>query len=113
MHVCSGKDPMMDAFDCPDPGMKIPLRSTTTTPLQALQLMNNSFVQRQAQYLAERVKQIEGMDISKQVNQAYLFTLGRKPRETELQRTKTFVEKHGLNHLCWVLFNSSEMLYLR
>ena len=53
-NVNSGKDPMLEAFDCPEPSVKAPRRGTTTTPLQALELMNNSFVQRQAKYFAER-----------------------------------------------------------
>jgi hypothetical protein len=48
MNVNSGKDPLLDAFDCPDPSVKTPRRGVTTTPLQALGLMNGSFVQRQA-----------------------------------------------------------------
>jgi len=46
MNVNSGKEPLLDAFDCPDPSVKTPRRGITTTPLQALALMNNSFVQR-------------------------------------------------------------------
>jgi hypothetical protein len=32
MNVNSGKDPLLDAFDCPDPSVKTPRRSVTTTP---------------------------------------------------------------------------------
>ena len=46
---------MLDALDCPVPSVKTPQRSTTTTPLQSLGLMNNPFVQRQAKALAERL----------------------------------------------------------
>src|ERR1051326_6979340 len=48
MNINSGKDPLLEAFDCPDPSVKTPRRGVTTTPLQALALMNSSFVQRQA-----------------------------------------------------------------
>ena len=54
INVNSGKDPLLDSFDCPDPSVKTPRRGVTTTPLQALELMNNSFIQRQANHLAER-----------------------------------------------------------
>ena len=36
MNVNSGKDPLLDVFDCPDPSVKTPRRSSTTTPLQAI-----------------------------------------------------------------------------
>jgi len=54
-YDCSHWEPLLDAFDCPDPSVKTPRRGVTTTPLQALALMNNSFVQRQAEKLAARV----------------------------------------------------------
>ncbi|HKB35188.1 MAG TPA: DUF1549 domain-containing protein, partial [Gemmataceae bacterium] len=60
MNVNSAKSPLLDAFDCPDPSVKTPRRSTTTTPLQALALMNNSFVQRQAKHFAARVQREAG-----------------------------------------------------
>ena len=50
------EDPLLESFDCPDPSVKTPRRSVTTTPLQALGLMNNAFVLRQAKYFAERVE---------------------------------------------------------
>ena len=48
INVNSAKSPLLEAFDCPDPSTKTPRRAVTTTPLQALALMNNSFVLRQA-----------------------------------------------------------------
>src|SRR5262249_30438217 len=55
MNVNSAKDPLLETLDCPDPSVKAPRRATTTTPLQALGLMNGAFVRRQAKGFAERV----------------------------------------------------------
>ncbi|HEV3022250.1 MAG TPA: DUF1549 domain-containing protein, partial [Pirellulales bacterium] len=42
--IRSGTSPLLDAFDCPDPSTIAPSRAVTTTPLQALSLLNDSFV---------------------------------------------------------------------
>jgi Protein of unknown function (DUF1553)/Protein of unknown function (DUF1549)/Concanavalin A-like lectin/glucanases superfamily len=111
--VQSAKDPLLEAFDCPEPSVKAPRRSITTTPLQALGLMNNPFVQRQAHYLAERAKREAGEDIANQVSRVYLLALSRSPTEKERDRTVNLAREHGLGSVCWVLLNSSEFLYVR
>src|SRR5690349_19913075 len=75
-NVNSGKDPLLDAFDCPDPSVKTPRRGVTATPLQALELMNNSFVQRQAKCLAQCATKASGKNLKASVRTAYLMTLG-------------------------------------
>jgi hypothetical protein len=113
MNVNSAKSPLLDGLDCPDPSVKMPRRAVTTTPLQALGLMNNSFVHRQAKRFAERVRKDAGDDPTTQVRRAYLLALAREPGDVETQRALTLVKEQGLESLCWVLFNASELLYLR
>ena len=67
----SGRSYMLDAFDCPDPSTTAPRRAVTTTPIQALTLMNNSFVLRMAERFAERVIQEAGTDLEAQVDRIY------------------------------------------
>ncbi len=105
VNVNSGKDPMLEAFDCPDPSVKTPRRGVTTTPLQALELMNNSFVQRQARHLAERAMQSPGHAIES----AYRLALGREPADGEMARAK----ERELFSVCWALLNSTEFMYVR
>ncbi len=50
--VRSVPDPLMDRFDCPDVSMITAKRTTTITAIQALALMNNPFVLRQAEHFA-------------------------------------------------------------
>ncbi|MEX2027786.1 MAG: DUF1553 domain-containing protein, partial [Pirellulaceae bacterium] len=52
--VNTGKSPLLTVLDCPAPSLSTPKRQETTTPLQALALMNDSFVQRQAEKMAAR-----------------------------------------------------------
>ena len=113
MNVNSARSPMLELFDCPDPSTKTPRRTVTTTPLQALSLMNNVFVQRSARYLAERLQRESGDDTTIQVRQAYRFTFGRAPSDAETERAAKLVREHGLEQLCWVLLNASEFLYVR
>ena len=113
MNVNSAKSPLLDGLDCPDPSVKAPRRASTTTPLQALGLMNNSFVHRQAQRFAERLRREAGDEVGAQVGRAYLLALGRPATDTEARRATALAREHGLESVCWVLFNSSEFLYTR
>ena len=113
MNVNSGKEPLLDAFDCPDPSVKTPRRGVTTTPLQALALMNNSFVQRQADKLAERALAAAKGDTTKAIQDAYHRALGRDATRDELKRAVTVAQERGLPHVCWALLNSTEFVYVR
>lgn len=113
MNVNSGKEPMLDAFDCPDPSVKTPRRGVTTTPLQALALMNNSFVQRQATRLAERAASESRRDPARAVQAAYRYALGRLPTAEELDNALAVVRDRGLFNVCWALFNSTEFVYVQ
>ena len=112
VNVNSGKDPLLDAFDCPDPAVKTPRRGITTTPLQALELMNNAFVQRQAQELAKRARTTAGEDLRGAVRIAYLLTLGRAPSGAETTRALAHANARDLTSVCWVLLNSTEFIYV-
>jgi len=113
MNINSGKEPLLDAFDCPSPSVKTPTRGETITPLQALSLMNNSFVQRQADRLAERALAGAGGELPVAIDRAYERALGRRPTNGERQRALTAASERGLASVCWALLNSSEFLYVQ
>ena len=108
--VHSARDPLMEAFDCPDPSTKTPHRPMTTTPLQALGLMNGKFPQRQAAKFAARLNEFH--NTTQQVKQAYLQALGRPPGPDEIGAALTHVDAYGLVSFCWALLNSSEFIYI-
>ncbi|HEX5269209.1 MAG TPA: DUF1553 domain-containing protein, partial [Gemmataceae bacterium] len=113
MCVNSAKDPLLETLDCPDPSVKAPRRAVTTTPLQALGLMNSAFVRRQAKGFAERVEREAGDDAAARVVLAYKLALGRPPTDAEKERAVGHVREYGVESLCWVLLNASEFLYIR
>ncbi len=113
MNIQSGKDPLLDSLDCPDPSTKTPARGVTTTPIQSLGLMNNAFVQRQCRFFAERLARERGLELPGQIKLAYRLAYAREPRRDELKQAIEQARDHGMESLCWVLLNSSEFLYLR
>ncbi|MBC8349079.1 MAG: DUF1553 domain-containing protein, partial [Verrucomicrobia bacterium] len=103
---------ILDAFDCPDPSTAAPRRSVTTTPIQALALLNNAFVLRMAEGFATRLVREAGQDITGQVNLAYALVYGRKPDAEETKLGASLASGHGMDALCRVLFNSNEFVVI-
>lgn len=100
-------------FDCPDNAFAVPRRSTTTTPLQALTLMNHSFTLDMANAFAERVKADSGeLKTASQIRQAFLLAYSRDPEIDELEASLKMVHQHGLSAFCRALLNSNELIYL-
>ena len=112
MNVASAASPLLDSFDCPNPNVKTPKRVVTTTALQALSLMNNAFVLRQARAFADRIEREAESDREKHVRRAFQIALGRSPGREESKWSEDLVGEHGLSSLCWGLFNTSEFLYV-
>ncbi|HEY7156671.1 MAG TPA: DUF1553 domain-containing protein [Gemmataceae bacterium] len=107
-----GRNRLLDAFDCPDPSTTAPSRAITTTPLQALAMLNNSFVLHMSRHLAERIEREVGDEVDRQIRRAYLLAYGRPPQDDEMKLARQVVRKHGLQVLARALFNSNEFLYV-
>jgi hypothetical protein len=107
-----GRSALLDAFDCPDPSTAAPRRAVTTTPLQALSLLNNAFVLRMSDYFAARITSDTGNDVSAQVDRAWHVALARRPRNSERKLSENLVKEHGLAALCRGLFNANEFVIL-
>ena len=75
--------PMMAAFDAPVFSESCSRRSVTTTPLQALSLLNGSMVRDASQALARRIEAEAGSDRRAQVVRACLRVLNREPDPEE------------------------------
>jgi hypothetical protein len=105
-------DDTFGAFDCPDAGQIAPKRNVSTTPLQALNLLNSGFVLQQAGYFAERVEKDAGKDVTARVKRAFALAFQRTPSEKELAAASKLVAEHGLAALCRALLNANEFVYL-
>lgn len=110
--IRSGTSPLLDVLDCPDPSATAPTRAVTTTPLQALALLNDSFMLRMADRFAERLRDEAGGDVAAQVDRAYRLAFARPIGPDERAMAEQFVSQHGLAALCRVMFNANEFLYV-
>ena len=109
--VRSVPDPFMECLDCADPSLLTPKRNTTLTALQALSLLNNQFIVRQAEHFAQRLESA-GADRSRQIELAYRLAFGREPSANEVRKLAAYTDKNGIPSLCRVIFNSNEFLFV-
>lgn len=105
--------PFMQAFDLPDQSQSFGARYVSTVPTQALTLMNDDFVLRQAHLFAERLQKEAGNDLGKQIDLAYRLTLTRPPTATELSLATDMIGSSSLEDFTNVMLNLSEFLYTR
>lgn len=98
-------------FDCPDPAFSEPRRASTTTPLQALTLMNHNFSLDMTRLLAERLQR-ESPDAASQVRRAFQLAFAREPTAREQQAGAKLIETHGLRAFCRAILNSNELIHV-
>ncbi|MDQ3441491.1 MAG: PSD1 and planctomycete cytochrome C domain-containing protein [Planctomycetota bacterium] len=106
------QDATFGAFDCPDGGQIAPKRTNSTTPLQALNLLNSDFILQQAEFFAQRVKREQGDDVGKQVRRAFALAFNREASHEELSVATSFVRREGLTMFCRALLNANEFVYV-
>ncbi|MBI3408074.1 MAG: DUF1553 domain-containing protein [Planctomycetes bacterium] len=105
-------DDTFGAFDCPDGGQITPKRNRSTTPLQALNLLNSPFMLQQAEFFAERLKKEAGSEPKDQARLGFLLAFGREPTLQERAAAVALIREHGAVIFCRALFNASEFLYV-
>ena len=118
------RDPLLELFDAPESFTSTSQRNVTTTPMQALLMVNSPFMLRQAEAFAGRLRKEHPMDEAARLDAAYQLTFARPPTESERHRAVAFLEqqaKRGKSgdgraaawtDLCHVLLNANEFLYL-
>jgi hypothetical protein len=97
---------VLSDFDLPDIAFAAPRRANTTTPLQALTLLNHHFTLDMAEALARR------LDPADPVGSAWRLALQRWPDDEERRAAQSLLAEHGAVALCRALLNSSELIYL-
>ncbi len=106
------RTPLLDVLDCPDPSATAPRRAQTTTPLQALSLLNNPFVFAMSDALAAKLTTDPhaNRDNDMLVERMFREVLLRFPTSDERSPAVAFLERHGPSALARALFNSNEFL---
>ncbi len=104
---------LMAEFDSPDCAFATPRRAATTTPLQALTMLNHDFTLDVARALAKRLRREAGADHhGEQVRRAFALLYGRLPADEEQDAAVAFLKKFDWPALARVLLNSNEFIYL-
>ena len=105
--------PMFQVFDLPEQNVTAAARHVSTVPTQALTLLNDEFVLKQAQLFADRVRKEAGDDREKQIDLAYRIALTRPPTRAEMLLALQATEGQSLVDLTHVLLNVNEFVYTR
>ena len=107
---------LFEVFDFPNPGLVAGTRNTSSVPTQALFMMNNDFVIKQARLVSTNIEKQEAKDRNRQITLAFLKCLGRPPSEEEMKTSLLFLQKKSprvnLEGLVHSLFACLDFRYL-
>jgi hypothetical protein len=84
------RHPYLAIFDGADPSASTAVRTTSTTPLQALFLLNDKFVHEQSREFATRIMK-SGKDDETRLQFAYRTALGRPADKGEMDQCRKFL----------------------
>lgn len=105
-------DQLFTAFDFPDCGQVRAKRPVSTTPLQALNLMNSEFVIDQSRMIAERARQETEGDSNNAIRRCFELLLGRPPTMNEQTICQELMRNGDLPLVCRAIINSNEFAFL-
>ena len=84
---------LFEVFDYPNPGLVSGNRNISSVPTQALYMMNNEFVIKQARLVSDIIEKKETNDLNGKITLAFLKCLGRLPNAEEMKTSHLFLEK--------------------
>ncbi|MDA2930327.1 DUF1553 domain-containing protein, partial [Acidobacteria bacterium AH-259-O06] len=116
--------PMFLAFDYPQPTFAIGRRDVSSVPAQALVMMNNEFVAKQAEFWANQVLSDKEKEPTERIRKMFVQAFARPPDNAELPAALDFLADQGKRYgdenerrvwadLCHVLFNAKEFIFVR
>jgi hypothetical protein len=112
------RDPLLDVFDVADGLSTMPTRNVTTTPIQALLMINGSWMISRGKAATTVIREQGIKQLDEQVIALYVQILGREPDDGELSAAVKFLKKKSdgketsLADLAHVLLNSNEFVYV-
>jgi hypothetical protein len=121
---------LLNVFDEPAMSTNCPRRQQSAVVLQSLAMLNDEFIVEQAAHFARRVRASAGGGPESQIDLAFRIALGRGPSAKEADWSKRLLGEHAaeiaaagrsadeaaeksLAHLCHMLLNSNEFLYVQ
>jgi hypothetical protein len=120
----------LSVFDQPLLATNCTRRTSAAVALQSLTMLNGEFITGQADHFARRVISLAGADESRQIALAFQQALSRLPSAEEVELARNLLSRHrerllaqpettadkageqALAHLCHMLLNTSEFLYV-
>ena len=122
--VRNTRDDLLDAFDAPGGFLSTATRNVTTTPTQALLLINGPWPLARARAFADRLRrEVPGGDRGR-IDLAYRLAFGRPPDDSEAADAVDFLDRQrgpapeppgadpAVVDFCHDLLNASEFLYV-
>jgi cytochrome c553 len=119
------RDPLLDVFDAPDTFSSAAQRNVTTTPTQALLMLNSPFMQQQAQAFAARLLKEAPAGEEARIDTAFRLAFGRPATVAQQDLARAFVAEQAKRlpqaadarqavwaEFCLVLLNANEFLYV-
>ena len=113
--------PILETFDCPSSTVPAGNRSVTTVAPQALLLLNDAFVRKQAEDLASIIFHMTDKTMPVRIEKAFSIIIQRKPTQTEMEssveflenmRERNLTEDQALSQFCLALLNLNEVIYV-
>jgi len=90
----NGVPESLQAFDMADPDLILGKRDVTTSPTQALFLLNNPLVLRCSEQMARRLLGQKELNSAARIELAYRLTLGRRPSEDEAYTVGLYLKEY-------------------
>jgi hypothetical protein len=118
------RDPLLELFDAPESFTSTSQRNVTTSPLQALLMVNGPSMLKQADAFMDRLRKEQPADEAARVDAAYRLAFGRPANSIERHRALAFLDEQAKRvnaadtraaawkDFCHVLLNASEFLYV-
>ncbi len=104
--------PFMEVFDAPDMQVSCARRESSTHAPQALELMNGTFANEQAEALAKRLEAEAGPNLRRQIDLGYRLVTGRAARPAEIRLALDFLKAQPKREFALALLNLNSFLYV-
>ncbi len=98
--------PQQNVFDAPTSLVSCSRRERSTTPIQALNLLNDPVFWEAAQSLAARVLQHKGSSFEERAVYLYELALGRRPSDNEVRLLSDYYKKRSGEAAAWTGISS-------